>query len=56
MSKANRIIVFDVGGTIKITTRIAVSKNIYIAGQTAPGDVCGVQFIIWRVMDANDGI
>ncbi|KAI1098884.1 polysaccharide lyase family 1 protein [Jackrogersella minutella] len=38
VSKANRIVVFDVGGTIKITTRIAVSKNIYIAGQTAPGD------------------
>lgn len=29
--------VFDVGGVINITDRIAVSKNIYIAGQTAPG-------------------
>ncbi|KAI1417024.1 polysaccharide lyase family 1 protein [Hypoxylon sp. FL1857] len=38
VSKANRIVVFDVGGTIKIAKRIAVSKNIYIAGQTAPGN------------------
>lgn len=37
MSKSNRIVVFDVGGVIKITDRIAVSKNVYIAGQTAPG-------------------
>ena len=31
--------VFDVGGTINITERVVVSKNIYIAGQSAPGDV-----------------
>ncbi|KAI0388090.1 polysaccharide lyase family 1 protein [Hypomontagnella monticulosa] len=37
VSKSNRIVVFDVSGTIKITTRVVVSKNIYIAGQTAPG-------------------
>ncbi|KAI1840549.1 hypothetical protein JX266_013278 [Neoarthrinium moseri] len=37
VSKSNRIVVFDVGGTINITDRIVVSKNIYIAGQTAPG-------------------
>ncbi|KAH9904028.1 pectin lyase fold/virulence factor [Xylariomycetidae sp. FL2044] len=33
----NRIVVFDVGGTINITTRVAVSRNVYIAGQSAPG-------------------
>lgn len=38
VSQANRIVVFDVGGTINITDRVVVSKNIYIAGQTAPGD------------------
>ncbi|ORY56638.1 pectate lyase C [Pseudomassariella vexata] len=38
VSTTNRIVVFDVGGTINITDRIVVSKNIYIAGQTAPGD------------------
>ncbi|KAI5921511.1 pectate lyase C [Camillea tinctor] len=34
---SNRIVVFDVGGTINITDRVVVSKNVYIAGQTAPG-------------------
>jgi len=38
VSKPNRIVVFDVGGVIKITSRIVIQKNIYIAGQTAPGD------------------
>ncbi|KAJ8122472.1 hypothetical protein ONZ43_g1343 [Nemania bipapillata] len=37
VSQANRIVVFDVGGTINITDRVVVSKNVYIAGQTAPG-------------------
>ncbi|TGJ79509.1 hypothetical protein E0Z10_g9246 [Xylaria hypoxylon] len=37
VSQANRIVVFDVGGTINITGRVVVSKNVYIAGQTAPG-------------------
>lgn len=37
VSASNRIVVFDVGGTINITSRVVVSKNIYIAGQTAPG-------------------
>ncbi len=38
ISKPNRIVVFDVGGIINITSRLVVQKNIYIAGQTAPGD------------------
>lgn len=37
VSEENRIVVFDVGGVINITDRIAVSKKVYIAGQTAPG-------------------
>ncbi|KAI1420515.1 fibronectin [Xylaria sp. FL1777] len=37
VSQANCIVVFDVGGTINITDRVVVSKNVYIAGQTAPG-------------------
>lgn len=37
VSEDNRIVVFDVGGVINIEDRIAVGKNIYIAGQTAPG-------------------
>ena len=37
VSVSNRIVVFDVGGVINISTRIVIKKNIYIAGQTAPG-------------------
>ncbi len=38
VSASNRIVVFDVAGVIKITSRIVVSSNVYIAGQTAPGE------------------
>lgn len=38
VSKSNRIIVFDVGGVIRIEKRIIISPNLTIAGQTAPGD------------------
>jgi hypothetical protein len=38
VSSSNRIVVFDVGGTINITDRVVVPSNVYIAGQTAPGD------------------
>jgi hypothetical protein len=37
VSVANRIIVFDVGGIINTGERIVIKKNIYVAGQTAPG-------------------
>lgn len=38
VSKPNRIVVFDVAGVIRISSRISVSPNLYIAGQTAPGE------------------
>lgn len=38
VSQPNRIIVFDVSGVIKIDSRIVFSKNLYVAGQTAPGE------------------
>ena len=38
VSASNRIVVFDIAGVINITSRIVVSSNIYIAGQTAPGE------------------
>ncbi|MBW4891612.1 hypothetical protein KXQ82_17940 [Mucilaginibacter sp. HMF5004] len=38
VSKSGRIIVFAVGGIIKLTTDVAVASNCIIAGQTAPGD------------------
>lgn len=37
VSQPNRIVVFDVGGVINITDRIVIHRNIYVAGQTAPG-------------------
>ncbi len=38
ISQPNRIIVFDVSGVIRINSRLAFSKNLYVAGQTAPGE------------------
>ncbi len=39
VSKSGRIIVFDVGGAINLTSQLQLSKpNITILGQTAPGD------------------
>ncbi|KAM0562946.1 hypothetical protein ACHAPJ_001787 [Fusarium lateritium] len=56
VSKPNRIVVFDVGGIIKIKERIVVSKNIYIAGQTAPGEGIVVYGNGWSLSNANDSI
>lgn len=38
VSEPNRIVVFDVSGVIKINSRLVFSRNLTIAGQTAPGD------------------
>jgi|GEM_PF-260389 len=38
VSKSGRIVVFAVGGIIRLTTDVSVASNITIAGQTAPGD------------------
>jgi len=43
VSAPNRIVVFDVGGAITVTSAISVSSNITIAGQTAPGDGVAIQ-------------
>ncbi len=37
VSKSNRIVVFDVSGTIELKGNILCSSNVTIAGQTAPG-------------------
>ena len=37
VSKPNRIVVFDVSGTIELKGNILCSDNVTIAGQTAPG-------------------
>lgn len=43
-----RICVFEVAGTIEVDSTIEVGSNVYVAGQTAPGD--GVQL---RLRDAR---
>lgn len=39
VSSPNRIVVFDVGGVINISSKLGISANITIAGQTAPGGI-----------------
>lgn len=38
VSQPNRIIVFDVAGVINISSRLVFKNNLYVAGQTAPGE------------------
>ena len=38
VSQPNRIVVFDVNGVIRINSRIVFKNNLYVAGQTAPGE------------------
>ena len=38
VSKSHRTVVFDVGGIIRLKANVAVSSDVSILGQTAPGD------------------
>ena len=38
VSQPNRIVVFDVSGVIRINSRMIFKNNLYVAGQTAPGE------------------
>lgn len=44
-----RVCIFEVAGTIEVDSAIEVGSNVYIAGQTAPGD--GIQL---RLGEADD--
>lgn len=56
VSAPNRIVVFDVGGVIRITGRMVVSANIYLAGQTAPGEGITVYGNGWSFSNADNTI
>ena len=56
VSAPNRIVVFDVAGVIRITTRMVVAANIYIAGQTAPGEGITVYGNGWSFSGADNTI
>jgi len=47
VSKQGRIVVFAVGGIVKLSSDVVVAANVTIAGQTAPGD--GIVFFNKRV-------
>src|SRR4029077_14441049 len=51
VSSGNRIIVFDVGGYIILSTAVSVKGNLTIAGQTAPG--AGIVFKGGEISFAN---
>lgn len=38
VSQPNRIVVFDVAGVIHLKSRLTFKNNLYVAGQTAPGE------------------
>lgn len=56
VSTPNRIVVFDVGGVIRITGRMVVAANIYLAGQTAPGEGITVYGNGWSFSNADNTI
>ena len=56
VSAKNRVVVFAVGGVIKITERIVVSSRVTILGQTAPGGGITVYGNGWSFSNADNAI
>lgn len=55
VSKSNRIVVFDVSGTIELKSNVTVASNVTIAGQTAPGG-SGITLKNYKIGMAGDNI
>lgn len=55
VSKSNRIVVFDVGGTIELKSAVSAVSNITIAGQTAPGGA-GITLKNYKMAFGGDNI
>lgn len=56
VSQPDRIVVFQVGGLIKIKERIVVAKRVSILGQTAPGEGITVYGNGWSFSNADDAV
>jgi len=66
VSQPNRVVVFDVGGVIRLQSNVAVSSRVTLAGQTAPGDgitlygrsvsFSGQRHVIVRYLRFREGI
>lgn len=66
VSKGPRIVIFDVGGIIKLASNVSVGSDVTIAGQTAPGDgillyghsvsLSGSSNIVIRYLRIREGI
>ncbi|ORY19586.1 pectin lyase fold/virulence factor [Clohesyomyces aquaticus] len=56
VSQPDRIVVFAVGGVIKIKDRIVVSKRVSILGQTAPGEGITVYGNGWSFSGADGSV
>lgn len=56
VSQSDRIVVFSIGGLIKIKERMVVSKRVSILGQTAPGDGITLYGNGWSFSNADDAV
>lgn len=56
VSVANRTVVFDISGVIRINSLISVANNVTIAGQTAPGGGVTIYGHRLSYTDANNSI
>ena len=55
VSKSNRIVVFDVSGTIELKSAVSCVNNVTIAGQTAPGGA-GITLKNYKMAFGGDNI